>query len=103
MDKNLIFLLIQIVVAVIFYIVGKYVPASKIDEVERALFLIAEWADKFVRYARQFLQCESGEDKMKYVVDELSKIAEQNKWNVTTEQITAIAQTAYDKMKNESN
>lgn len=54
-----------------------------------------------MRAARQFLEAKTGEEKMEYVISELKKVAEANKWNVTEEQLRAIAQAAYDRMKKE--
>lgn len=93
---NLIFLGIQLLIGVICFLVGKYVfPRIPQDK----LAIITAWAEKFVIWARDFFQEAEGELKMQMVLQQLRLIAEQYGISMTDEQLTAIAQTAYDAMK----
>ena len=98
---DIIYFIIQIVLIVASFFLGKCLPANKLQKAQSIVYIVTEWADKFVRAARQFLETKTGEEKMEYVISELKKVAEANKWNVTEEQLRAIAQAAYDRMKKE--
>lgn len=93
---NLVFLGIQLLIAVICFVLGKYVfPAIPKDK----LAIITAWAEKFVIWARDFFEEAEGELKMQMVLQQLRLIAEQYGIAMTDEQLEAIAQTAYDAMK----
>lgn len=100
---DIIEIIIPIIAIIGAFIIGRKVPANKINNAQSILAIATDWANKFVRYARQFLALDPGEERMAFVVKQLKKIAEANGWEVTEEQLTAIAQEAYDKMKNEEN
>lgn len=99
MNKDVIFSIIYCAVTIGAFCVGKYIfpkiPASVKDKLEN----LAEWAAKFVVWAREFLKTESGEKKMAAVVEQLKAIAQEAGLDVTEEQLKAIAQTAYEAMK----
>lgn len=99
MNKDVIFSIIYCAVTIGAFCVGKYIfpkiPASAKDKLEN----LAEWAAKFVVWAREFLKTESGEKKMAAVVEQLKAIAQEAGLDVTEEQLKAIAQTAYEAMK----
>ena len=87
---------IQFVIAVAFFVLGKFVfPAIPKDK----LAIITSWAEKFVVWARDFFAETEGELKMKMVLEQLRIVAEQYGLVITDEQLEAIAQTAYDSMK----
>lgn len=99
MNKDVIFSIIYCAVTIGAFCAGKYIfpniPASVKDKLED----LAEWAAKFVVWAREFLKTESGEKKMAAVVEQLKAIAQEAGLDVTEEQLKAIAQTAYEAMK----
>lgn len=99
MNKEVIFSIIYCVVTVGAFCAGKYIfpniPASAKDKLKD----LAEWAEKFVVWAREFKKTESGEKKMEAVVKQLKAIADEVGMSVTEDQLKAIAQTAYEAMK----
>lgn len=99
MNKDVIFSIIYCAVTVGAFCAGKYIfpniPASAKDKLKD----LAEWAAKFVIWAREFLKTESGQEKMAAVVEQLKAIAEEAGLDVTEDQLKAIAQTAYEAMK----
>lgn len=99
MNKDVIFSIIYCAVTVGAFCVGKYIfpniPASVKDKLEN----LAEWAAKFVVWAREFKKTESGKEKMEAVVKQLKEIAAEAGLDVTEDQLKAIAQTAYEAMK----
>ena len=111
MDKTTILLIIEAISLIVAFVISKYVPSDKIevlqggaDQVIGIMEEITKWAVFFVHYARQHLKEMSGSEKMQYVVSQLAEILKQKGDEMTEEQITAIAQTAYDEMiNNESN
>ena len=78
---------------------GKYIFPNIPASVKDKLAELAEWAAKFVVWAREFKKTESGEKKMEAVVKQLKEIAEKAGMDVTEDQLKAIAQTAYEAMK----
>lgn len=99
MNKDVIFSIIYCAVTVGAFCAGKYIfpniPASAKDKLKD----LAEWAEKFVVWAREFKKTESGEKKMEAVVNQLKAIADEVGMDVTEDQLKAIAQTAYEAMK----
>lgn len=99
MNKDIIFSIIYCAVTVGAFCAGKYIfpniPASVKDKLEN----LAEWAAKFVVWAREFKKTESGKEKMEAVVKQLKAIAAEAGLDVTEDQLKAIAQTAYEAMK----
>jgi predicted aldo/keto reductase-like oxidoreductase len=86
-------------VMIISFLAGKYIfpnmPASVTDKLQD----LAMWADKFVVWAREFMQSSTGAEKMDKVVEQLKAIADEAGLKVTEEQLKAIAQAAYGSMK----
>lgn len=99
MNKDVIFSIIYCLVTVGAFCAGKFIFPKIPARVKDKLTDLAEWAAKFVVWAREFLKTESGEKKMAAVVEQLKKIAEEAGLDVTEEQLKAIAQTAYEAMK----
>lgn len=99
MNKEIIFSLIYCIVTVGAFCAGKYIFPKIPESAKEKLTYLAEWAAKFVIWAREFLKTESGEEKMAAVVRQLKAIAEEAGLDVTEEQLKAIAQTAYEAMK----
>lgn len=96
---QIIILVIQIILIIASILVVKFLPANKVQKAKAIIDILAQSADDFVHGARQFLNAKTGEEKLNYVVDELEKLAIQNNWNISTEQLRSMAQHAYDKMK----
>lgn len=86
-------------VMIISFLAGKYIfpnmPASVTDKLQD----LTMWADKFVVWAREFMQSSTGAEKMDKVVEQLKAIADEAGLKVTEEQLKAIAQAAYESMK----
>lgn len=99
MKGEVVFSIIYCLVTVGAFIAGKYIFPNIPPDVRDKLEDLAEWAAKFVVWAREFLKAESGEEKMAAVVEQLEQIAEEAGISVTEEQLKAIAQAAYEAMK----
>ena len=99
MNKEVIFSIIYCAVTVGAFCAGKYIFPNIPASVKDKLAELAEWAAKFVVWAREFKKTESGEKKMEAVVKQLKEIAEKAGMDVTEDQLKAIAQTAYEAMK----
>lgn len=99
MNKEVIFSIIYCAVTVGAFCTGKYIFPNIPASVKDKLAELAEWAAKFVVWAREFKKTESGEKKMEAVVKQLKEIAEKAGMDVTEDQLKAIAQTAYEAMK----
>lgn len=99
MNKEVIFSIIYCLVTVGAFCAGKYIFPKIPASVKDKLTDLAEWAAKFVVWAREFLKTESGEKKMAAVVEQLKAIAQKAGLDVTEDQLKAIAQTAYEAMK----
>lgn len=93
---------IQVILVIGFFLAIKFLPANTVAKASEIIALLTSWADRFVRYARQFLSGKSGEEKMETVVDLLQETAQKLKLNLTKEQLEAIAQEAYERMKKEA-
>ena len=106
-QNDLILVVIQCIILIGSYLVGRYLipniqtPEAKetIQDVIAKTDLIINYADKFVSWAKEFKKKSTGAEKMQAVVEQLTMIAQQNGIDMSQEQITAIAQKAYDSMK----
>lgn len=101
MDKQLIILIIQIIIIVGAYLVGKYIPIESIQSTTAKIELIINYADKFVSWAKYFMKDSTGSEKMSEVIKQLKNIADKYHLDISEEELTAIAQRAYDTMKAE--
>lgn len=99
MNKEVFFSVIYCLVTAGAFCAGKYIFPKIPASVKDKLADLAEWAAKFVVWAREFLKAESGEKKMAAVVEQLKAIAQEAGLDVTEDQLKAIAQTAYEAMK----
>lgn len=105
MGTNIIVDVVVIAVIIGSYLFGKYVTPKLSDDtknmIENAvseLSFIATYADKFVRWAREFMKDKKGSEKMEEVIAKLQEIADKYDIHMTEDQIKAIAQTAYENM-----
>ena len=96
--KNLILQAVALLVSVGAFLLGKYVFPNVSKSVTAKLRELAAWADKFVVWAREFHKQASGHDKMEMVVEQLQAVAKEAGWDVTEDQLRAIAQAAYENM-----
>ena len=103
MDKQTITLLIQIVVILAAYLIGRYIlpniPKETIQDVTAKVDLIINYADKFVAWAKWFKKDSTGSEKMAAVVEQLMAIANKYNLDISEDEIKAIAQKAYDQMQ----
>lgn len=97
--NDIIMLAVQLGVTVAAFLVGKYVFPNIPKSVTEKLNSLSEWAAQFVVWAKQFMQTQSGEEKMAAVVEKLKEIADEAGLEVTEDQLKAIAQSAYNAMK----
>ena len=104
MSREIIITLVQLVVLVAAFVLGKFVfpkiPSSTIDKAIKELNYIINYADIFVPWAKKFMSDSTGEEKMDEVVKQLSNIAKKQNIDITEDEIRAIAQKAYNEMKN---
>lgn len=96
---EIIVLAVQLGVAIVAFLVGKYVFPNIPQSVTEKLSSLSEWAAQFVVWAKEFMKTESGEEKMAAVVEKLKEIADEAGLEVTEDQLKAIAQSAYNAMK----
>lgn len=99
MDSKTLFTIIYAVVTVAAFLAGKYLFPKVPQDMKDKLATLAEWAAKFVIWAREFLDKKTGAEKMAAVVEQLKRIADEAGIDVTEDQLKAIAQAAYEAMK----
>ena len=87
MNKEVIFSIIYCLVTVGAFCAGKFIFPKIPASVKENLADLAEWAAKFVVWAREFLKTESGEKKMAAVVEQLKQIAAKAGIEVTEDQL----------------
>ena len=101
MNKEVINLIIEIVITIGAFLLGRYVvPKVKanIKNPDTQFQVLLSYAESFCAYARQFLNC-SGSEKMDNVVEKLKAICIKYNIEVDDETLRAIGQKAYDAMK----
>lgn len=96
--KDIILQALTLLISAGAFLLGKYVFPNVPKSVTAKLRELAAWADKFVVWAREFRKQDSGHDKMEMVVEQLQAVAKEAGWDVTEDQLRAIAQTAYENM-----
>ena len=95
MTNEMLFLGIQLIVIIVFYILGKYV-APKLSQNDLAtLQLIQSWVLQFVNEASTFTNM-SNVEKKEYVSEQVSKILAEKGLTMSSEQISALIETAYN-------
>lgn len=102
MNNKIAFLLLELVVAIVAFLFGKYVVPKasglKIDTAFANLYNLENWASKFVRWAKEFMSEKSGTAKMNKVTEMLKEVAAEAGIEVSDEKLQAIIQTAYEEM-----
>ena len=95
---DIIYFGIMLAISILSFVMGKFVsPKIPNDNME----IIEKWAIKIVHFCRQFLAGEEGEKKMEKAISLLDQIQHKYDMNLTEEELKAIIQYAYDKMKQE--
>lgn len=97
--NDIILLAVQLGIAVVAFVAGKYVFPKVPKTVTDKLNMLSQWAAQFVVWAKEFMKKQTGEEKMAAVVEKLKEIADEAGLDVTEDQLKAIAQSAYNAMK----
>lgn len=98
MTTEMIFLILQAIVVIISYLVGKYI-VPKLSNNELEVFnLVKNWVEQFVNEAANFTNY-SGEEKKKYVSEQIVKLLNEKGIYMTEAQISALIETAYNTLK----
>lgn len=95
-------MLVSAVVVIVSFLLGKYVFPKYQDQIQNAVnqfTLILSYAESFCAWAKQFLTNKTGPEKMDEVVKKLVEICDQHGIDCDEETLRAIAQKAYDAMK----
>ena len=102
-DYSINAIVVELVVVFIATLFGRYVvpkvPKDTIDEASKSFKLIVDYAEKYVAWAKEFMQTKTGEEKMKKVCELLKNVADMNNIAISNTTIEAIVQKAYDSMK----
>ena len=96
--ENIIYNAVLLLISIGGFLLGKFIFPNVPKSVADKLRQLAAWADKFVVWAREFRKQDSGPAKMEMVVEQLKAVAKEAGWNVTEDQLRAIAQAAYENM-----
>lgn len=95
---NVIYAGVMFVLTLGGFLLGKYVFPKMPADVTAKLTSLSAWAKDFVVWAKDFLVDKTGPEKMAEVIKKLQEIAKEAGWNVTEDQLKAIAQNAYNAM-----
>lgn len=107
MDKDVLILIADIIGLTIAYLLGKSQSITisnktiNITEIESKIALITNYAEAFISWAKQFMKNDKGSVKMNEVVNKLTIISDRYNLDITEDEIRAIAQRTYDRMKKE--
>ena len=103
MFETIINTVIQLVVIVGAYCIGRYVlpnlPGETAESIQSKIAIMTKYADSFVAWAKQFMPDSSGADKMTAVVNQLTEAAKKYGINMNVTELQALAQAAYNSMK----
>lgn len=106
MDGDMILKIIEVVLLIVSFIIGRYVlpkiPASTVETVESTfnkafstISLIKDWAAKFIIMQAKFSEA-SGTEKMNEVVKSIQKVLAKYNIEMSDDEIRAIAQQVYE-------
>lgn len=107
MDRDILVLIADIVGLIVIYFLGKRQSITvsnrtiNIAELESKIALITNYAEAFISWAKQFMKDDKGSVKMDEVVSKLIIISERYNLDITEDEIRAIAQRTYDRIKKE--
>ena len=103
MSTELIAIGIQVIIIGASYCVGRYllprINIETIDSVRGKIEVLTKYADSLVVWARKFMDGSRGAEKMAAVVGQLRTIAQRYGIETTDQELTAIAQAAYESMQ----
>ena len=108
MDGDMVVKIVEAVLIVICFVLGRYVVPripnefkeavkNKTDKAFNALRLAATWAEKFIVMEARFSKC-SGAEKMEHVIAAVQKVLAKYDITMTDEEVKAIAQECYENL-----
>ncbi len=98
--ESIVYLVTWIIIVIALVIVNKTLGADSAKDVVMKTSLIIQYAEAFVSWAKQFKSNLSGNEKMDVVIEKLTNVADKHDIDISEDEIRAIAQKAYDTMKN---
>ena len=99
MSNEIIRYIIEVALVVIFIIMSRYlVPLIKNKLGEDKFNEVAAWVKFAVLKAEQVLVAETGEEKKEYVISFIDELLEENKINITAEQLDVLIESAVKEM-----
>jgi len=97
-DKDLWVMVIQVIILVGSYLVGKYILPNVPAETMSKLTYIMKWVEQFVREATTFSD-KTGSEKKEYVSQQIAILLRKINVELTAEEISALIESAYLKYK----
>ena len=99
MDKEVIKYIVEAVIVIICLIITGYiVPLIKNKIGDDKFTKLAEWVKFAVLKAEQVLTAETGEQKKEYVLSFIDEVLQENKINITAEQLDVLIESAVKEM-----
>lgn len=98
--ESIVYLVTWIIIVIALVIVNKTLGADSAKDIVMKTSLIIQYAEAFVSWAKQFKSNLSGNEKMDVVIEKLTNVADKHDIDISEDEIRAIAQKAYDTMKN---
>lgn len=98
--ESIVYLVTWIIIVIALVIVNKTLGADSAKDIVMKTSLIIQYAEAFVSWAKQFKSNLSGNEKMDVVIEKLTNVADKHNVDISEDEIRAIAQKAYDTMKN---
>lgn len=99
LDKELIKYIVETVIVIILLIVTGYlIPLIKNKIGDDKFSKLAEWVKFAVLKAEQVLVAETGEKKKEYVLSFINELLQENKINITAEQLDVLIESAVKEM-----
>lgn len=98
MTVEMIFLILQVIVILVAYLVGKYIVPKLSQDDLKTLQLVKGWIETFVNEAANFTEY-TGPEKKEYVSKQIAKFLVEKGIIMTEEQISALIEAAYNNFK----
>lgn len=98
MTMEIIFVIIEVIVILAGYFVGKYIVPKLSQDDLKTLQLVKGWIETFVNEAANFKEF-TGPEKKQYVSEQIAKFLNEKGIIMTEEQISALIETAYNNFK----
>lgn len=99
MSNEIIRYIIEAALVIIFIIMSRYlVPLIKSKIGNDKFTELAEWVKFAVLTAEQVLTASTGEQKKEYVISFIDELLEENKINITAEQLDVLIESAVKEM-----